>query len=411
MKIITERWPQPTGARNIFAARGDYAAPAGASALKTKPSRRRGQRRSISCRRGIAAPWPSTGPPALPLTGPPAYQGRRAALESTWLEAHSAERRPPAPGRIPREGAFFAPANRAADIDQHGVLAGRARDRDPAGRERSTAVAARTPCWSSSATFANCSATARCPVPFIARAACWNSGSIRTSPYLKTGIRAGQDTRVFFCAGGMRSALAAADRAAHGAEAGRPYQGRLRRLEEDGGPVEVPAGSRSFGCPIRFAGCSWSAFVNSFACGRLGPWTDGAQREARMSLKLIIGNKKKIFILVAAALDRHASRQAGLRGADYSFTKPEEFKCEVGGVFADRKGAGADRWRYPDLGVAGDPRSPGGEISRRRMAYGRRDGRGARMRARCPPMKCTPGLCPCAIIGPMNVRGVSSGAN
>ena len=49
---------------------------------------------------------------------------------------------------------------------------------------------------------------------------------------------------VFFCAGGMRSALGRADGAAHGAEAGRPYPGRLRRLEGGGRAGRGAAGAR-----------------------------------------------------------------------------------------------------------------------------------------------------------------------
>ena len=49
------------------------------------------------------------------------------------------------------------------------------------------------------------------------------------SPYAKPQFQ--QDRHfVFFCAGGLRSALAARARAGDGAEAGLPPQGRLRRL-------------------------------------------------------------------------------------------------------------------------------------------------------------------------------------
>ena len=53
------------------------------------------------------------------------------------------------------------------------------------------------------------------------------------SPYHKPAVRAGQEIRVLLR---RRLALGArrADRAAHGAQAGRPYQRRLRRLEEGG---------------------------------------------------------------------------------------------------------------------------------------------------------------------------------
>ena len=50
-------------------------------------------------------------------------------------------------------------------------------------------------------------------------------------PLSQAAVRAGQEVRVLLR---RRLALGAgrADRAAHGAQAGRPYQGRLRRLEE-----------------------------------------------------------------------------------------------------------------------------------------------------------------------------------
>ena len=51
------------------------------------------------------------------------------------------------------------------------------------------------------------------------------------SPYHKPVFA--QDKKfVFFCAGGLRSALAAQTAQRMGLEAGRPYRGRLRRLEE-----------------------------------------------------------------------------------------------------------------------------------------------------------------------------------
>ena len=55
------------------------------------------------------------------------------------------------------------------------------------------------------------------------------------SPYHKP-VFAQDKKYVFFCAGGLRSALAAQTAQSHGAEAGRAYQGRLRRLEEGGRP-------------------------------------------------------------------------------------------------------------------------------------------------------------------------------
>ena len=59
------------------------------------------------------------------------------------------------------------------------------------------------------------------------------------SPYHKPVFAAGQEVRVLLR---RRLALGArrADRAAHGTEAGRAYQGRLCEWKKSGAPVEMP---------------------------------------------------------------------------------------------------------------------------------------------------------------------------
>ena len=66
----------------------------------------------------------------------------------------------------------------------------------------------------------------------------------------------------------------------------------------------------------------------------------------------------------------------------------DEFKQQVGARVRHRQGAGTDRRRYQDLGVARDPRISGGEISRT-PGCGRRISRRARMPAWWPT-KCMP---------------------
>ena len=107
--------------------------------------------------------------------------------------------------------------------------------------EEAIKLAGRDPtwCWSTSATSANCSARAGCPAPSIARAACWSSGSIRKAPI--TSRSSPQDKRfVFFCAAGLRSALAAQTAQRMGLKPVAHIEGGFGAWKKLGGPVEPP---------------------------------------------------------------------------------------------------------------------------------------------------------------------------
>ncbi len=86
---------------------------------------------------------------------------------------------------------------------------------------------------------ASCSATARCRARSIARAACWSSGSIRRAPI--TSRKFAEDKRfVFFCAGGLRSALAAQTAQRMGLKPVAHIRGGFGAWKNAGGPVEAP---------------------------------------------------------------------------------------------------------------------------------------------------------------------------
>ena len=79
----------------------------------------------------------------------------------------------------------------------------------------------------------------------------------------------------------------------------------------------------------------------------------------------------------------------------------KDFKARITTLSGAGQGAGAHRRRCADLGIAGDPRISGGEISGRRL-YGRR----MRWRGLMPApslRKCMPGFCRCGGNLPMNV--------
>ena len=72
------------------------------------------------------------------------------------------------------------------------------------------------------------------PARFIARAGCWNSGSTPDSPYHKPVFT--QDKKfVFFCAGGMRSALAAQTAKQMGLTPVAHIEGGYKAWKEAGG--------------------------------------------------------------------------------------------------------------------------------------------------------------------------------
>ena len=140
------------------------------------------------------------------------------------------------------------------------------------------------------------SATARCRAPSIARAACWNSGSIRTA-HISSRCSAQDKKFVFFCAGGLRSALAAQIAQRMGLKPVAHIHGGFGAWKKAGGPVEPPAeeSRRRVGprfaedlihSPVRFGSSA------KFACRPApAPDADGASETLAVALKLIIGNK------------------------------------------------------------------------------------------------------------------------
>ena len=90
---------------------------------------------------------------------------------------------------------------------------------------------------STSAIPARSSATAESPARSPAPAACWNSGSIRQSPYAKPIFQ--EDKKfIFHCAGGLRSALAAKTAQDMGLKPVAHIGGGFAAWRDAGGPVE-----------------------------------------------------------------------------------------------------------------------------------------------------------------------------
>ena len=198
------------------------------------------------------------------------------------------------------------------------------------GRGARPARRATTYCSSICATRANWRARGASPAPSIARAACWNSGSTRPAP---TPSRNSSRTRrfVFFCAGGLRSALVRRIWR-------RTWASRRSRMSRAG----FPPGKRPERLTSRRA--------------------DRRRRKGPVNVPDPVHRQQGLFLLVAAALAADARAGHSLRGAGHPALCGRLARKNAARG-ADRQSSGAARRRFRGVGFARHRRISGGKLS------------------------------------------------